>query len=90
MMTLLTGCSSLRDRQILHQAKQIGMAEAGVNLPAVPAECVEHIPHAALISGQELAVLLKRERKQLDKANQHLADCAQAYEQLKTKLETPN
>ena len=87
MAILLNGCAGHRDRQILNLANQKGSAEAGLNLPSVPAECKEKMPHAPLVAGQELATTLLRERKQLDKANNRLVDCAQFNEQLKAELE---
>ena len=85
--TLLSGCGAIRDHQIRAQANKLGKAQAGLNLPEVPAICKKRVPHAALTEGEELSVLLGRERAQLDKANNRLIDCAHHNEQLKTNLE---
>lgn len=40
-----------------------------------PDECGAAVPHIALRDGQEARSVLKRERAQLDVANQRIRDC---------------
>lgn len=71
---------------VAQAAAGIGAASAQVNLPPLPARCLSDTPHTALIEGEELAVLLRRERGQLDLANSNRADCARFYARLRADL----
>lgn len=59
------------------------IAEAGITLPPMPAECWRDVPHASLVEGQEPRVTLSREGYQLNKANAQGADCVAFYADLR-------
>jgi hypothetical protein len=85
MMATLAGCSSLNLR-LDDAARKKGAVEARVNLPDWPKECRELFPHAALTKGAEIRVVLKLERRQLDRANTRATRCAELYTRLQKGL----
>lgn len=60
-----------------------GKIDAGVTLPAWPAECRMKEIHAALVKGEDVRVILQRERKALERANQRNEECAAYYDRLR-------
>ena len=64
-----------------------GKIDAGVTLPAWPAECRMKEIHAALVKGEDVRVILQRERKALERANKRSETCAAYYERLRALLE---
>ncbi len=56
-------------------ARKKGAAEAGVFLDRQPDDCARDTPHAALRIGDDARSALKRERAQLDAANDKRRDC---------------
>lgn len=56
-------------------------------LPAWPGECRQRIAHAAAGLGDSPVVVLRRERAQLDQANDRLALCANHYDGIKRDIE---
>jgi hypothetical protein len=83
---LLSGCSTTGER-IDAAAADLGRAQAGLALPELPAECRKEIAHAELIEGEDLAIILRRERGQLDKANAMLGRCAGFHDTLAEGLQ---
>lgn len=69
----LSGCAS--NRQQIDAAHDLGTVSAGITIADQPAECGINTPHAALNAGDDVRVLLKRERAQVDAANGKRADC---------------
>lgn len=67
-------------------AAEQAQEKAGVDLPLLPGDCYVDTPHAPLIRGEELAVLLRRERGQLDAANHRRFECAKFYNDLRDRL----
>lgn len=80
MMLILTGCVTGRSAILK------GQTEAGVALPEWPAECRKKEIHAALLKGEDVRVILKRERMALDRANQRIDVCARYYDELRRLL----
>lgn len=85
MLTLCAGCSATGSR-IDSAAADLGRSQAGVSFPAWPERCRGPVPHARLAEGEELAVLLRRERVQLDQANGLLERCSAFYDALRAGL----
>ncbi len=81
MGLLLSGCSTTGNR-IDTAAADLGRARASLVLSDLPAECRRLIAHTELIEGEDLAILLRRERGQLDKANAMLGRCAGFHDTL--------
>lgn len=73
LVLLLAGCASTS--QQIDAAHSLGVINAGVNLADQPAECAVNTPHVALNTGDDVRILLRRERSQLDVANGKRADC---------------
>ena len=86
MGLLLSGCSTTGER-IEAAAADLGRAQVGLALPELPAECRKEIAHTELIEGEDLAILLRRERGQLDKANAMLGQCAGFHDTLAEGLQ---
>ncbi|WP_196258551.1 hypothetical protein [Pelagibacterium limicola] len=82
----MSACSATTGQRIDSAASALGRAQAGVVLEPWPDLCRGPVPHAALIEGEELAVLLRRERAQLDEANGLLRRCAGFYDALRAGL----
>lgn len=79
MLVTLTGCGT--DKAALKKAAtDQGIAAARVTLPALPGDCRELEPHAAINVGDEARSVLKAERRQLDKANARVVRCARNYD----------
>lgn len=79
-MVTLNGCKTP------DSAKRQGTAQAGVTLADWPDECRRKEAHAALTKGEDIRVILKRERAALDRANGRVAMCASFYDRLKANL----
>lgn len=60
-----------------------GKSNAGVTLPEWPAECRAQEIHASLNKGEDIRIILQRERKALDRANKRSAECAAYYDRLR-------
>ncbi|MEI5680453.1 hypothetical protein G6N74_28505 [Mesorhizobium sp. CGMCC 1.15528] len=60
-----------------------GQTRAGVTLPEWPAECRKKEIHAALKKGEDIRVILKRERLALEKQNKRTDTCAAYYDELR-------
>jgi len=81
----LSGCGNSLAR--LHKGAELqGQARARVNLPAYPAECRRHEPHAPLVEGADATSALKRERAALGRAWARTDRCAGFYDDLRGKL----
>lgn len=52
-------------------------------LPSWPEECRKAEIHAALRQGEDIRVILKRERAALERANKRVEVCARYYDQLR-------
>lgn len=63
-----------------------GKIDAGVTLPIWPAECRMKEIHAALVKGEDVRVILQRERKALERANKRSEQCAAYYDKLRQLL----
>jgi hypothetical protein len=85
LAALLVGGCSITDGRVASLLK--GETEAGVQLPPWPAECRAKEIHAALLKGEDLRVILSRERAALEKANKRIETCAAYYDKLKALLE---
>ena len=76
MMVILSSCAASPGLQLqFRSADQKGKADAGVTVAKQPAGCAIDTPHAALTTGEDVRVLLRRERGQLDSANGKRSDC---------------
>ncbi len=64
-----------------------GGVKAGVRLAPWPIHCVTAVPHADVAVGGNPVSALKRERGQLDFANQRAVNCGAWYDQQKVALE---
>lgn len=71
---MLSGCATNSAAQ-LRAAGDLGRANAGVTIERQPDSCGEPVPHIRIREGAELRSLLKRERAQLDVANDRIVDC---------------
>jgi hypothetical protein len=72
--------------QTTKSALLTGQTQAGVSLPDWPTECRKKEIHAALKKGEDIRVILKRERSALERANKRTATCATYYERLRDML----
>lgn len=86
MGLLLSGCSTTGER-VDAAGTELGRAQAGLVLPDLPAECRWAVAHTELIEGEDLAVLLRRERGQLETANAMLGRCAGFHDTLAEGLQ---
>lgn len=77
-LTTLNGCNT--SAELKKAAVDTGTAAARVRLPALPGDCREREPHAAINVGDEARSVLKAERRQLDKANARVVRCANHYD----------
>jgi hypothetical protein len=84
-LTALGGCSSTGQR-IERAGAQLGVAQAGVQLPAWPAHCRQPVPHAPAVAGDDAIGVLRLERQQLDFANRRAANCGNFYDTLRQGL----
>lgn len=82
MMTL-PGCGATLGSRA---GADIGRANAGLTLERQPDVCGNAVPHIALREGQEIRTVLKRERAQLDAANNRISDCYAFNENLRRGL----
>ena len=71
-------------------AGDLGRAHAGVTLERQPDACGERVPHIRIREGDELRSLLKRERGQLDLANDRLVECYRFNQDLRAGLGRQN
>lgn len=71
----MSSCAGNQALLQLQNAVAKGKADAGVSIASQPAACGVNTGHAALTTGEDVRVLLKRERSQLDVANGKRADC---------------
>lgn len=81
----LAGCKTLGLDAIGDAARQ-AVTEASIDIGPLPAECYSDTAHTALIKGEELAVLLRRERAQVDAANGKRYRCASYHNDLRMNL----
>jgi hypothetical protein len=65
----------------------MGRAQAPIILPPWPGECRRAVPHASAAVGDLPVVVLRKERAQLDRANDTLGRCATHYDALKSGIE---
>lgn len=78
-MTLtLTACSTTNAR-LEKAGTAIGKAQAGVNLAPWPDYCQTTIEHALLNTTDDTRILLRRERRQVTRANAKIVLCAQYF-----------
>lgn len=64
-----------------------GKVEAGVTLPELPHDCRVREPHAPLYVGAEALVVLKQERRALDRQNARTGRCVAFYDEVKAGIE---
>lgn len=76
-------CSPTLDRL----ADQEGKLAAGVQLPSYPPHCRQPVDHAIVAIGSNPVSALKRERGQLEFANQRAANCGAWYDRLEAAIE---
>lgn len=69
-------------------AADTGKAQAGVNLPDLPDDCRVQEAHAPLYAGAEALVVLRQERRALDRQNARTMRCAAFYDTARSGLET--
>ena len=81
MILTAASCSTLNK-----PATSIGVARAGVNLPALPDDCRAQEPHAAISIGSDAVTIIKRERGATDKANARVTRCAGFYDNTRDRL----
>lgn len=82
----LAGCKTLNLGDALTDAAHQAVAEASIDIGPLPAECYADTSHTALVKGEELSVLLRRERAQLDAANGKRFRCASYHNDLRANL----
>jgi hypothetical protein len=85
-LATLTSCDNLRH---VRAAQVTGTLSAGVELPPLPTQCRQRVPHAALREGDNAVSTLKRERAQLDVANGVIRLCAQNYDTVVEQFNRP-
>lgn len=83
-----SGCAS--NQRLIDASVARGVAQAQPILPQLPADCRKREPHAPLIAGAEVRLVLKDERKALDRANDRVIRCANFYDDAKSKAESPD
>jgi hypothetical protein len=83
LLVSAASCSPTLDRL----ADTQGRLEAGVQLAPWPAHCRQPVPHADVALGANPVSTLKRERTQLDFANERAANCGAWYDRQKTAYE---
>lgn len=71
-------------------AARSAVSSASIDIGPQPAECSIDTPHAPRIVGEELAVILRQERHQLDLANAKRYRCASHYNELRAALRGGN
>lgn len=81
---ILNGCSA--NSAQLRAASALGRTHAGVTLERQPDECGQSVPHIRIREGDELRSTLRRERGQLDLANDRLANCYRFNEEIRAGL----
>lgn len=81
---ILISCSS--NKQIKEAAKDIGVAQARVNLPPLPEDCRKKEPHAAVKVGDEKWSVLQRERDALERSWKRTDRCAGFYDGVKKEM----
>lgn len=84
-----SGCSSSQQARQAAGA-EMGQAAARVILPVWPGECRRAVPHASAALGDSPVLVLRRERGQLDIANDQMHRCAAHYDGLKRSIEQGN
>lgn len=72
--------SSCGDKEALRKAAaEQARATAKTNLPPLPGECDQDVPHAQLVIGLDPLNLLKLERMQLNRSNESKARCVAVH-----------
>lgn len=66
-----------------------GKAQAGVTLPDLPVDCRVQEAHAPLYVGAEALVVLRQERRALDRQNARTGRCASFYDATRAGMEAP-
>lgn len=86
----LAGCASTGSSQSIAEAAGAAagqaVAEASIDIGLLPAECYVDTEHAALVPGEEVVVILRRERGQVDEANAKRYRCASYHNGLRQEL----
>lgn len=85
---ILTGCNTTKAR-LTEAGTVAGRIQAGVNLKPMPEICLQDIRHALLNKVDDVRVLLRRERAQLNKANASRKICADWYAEYAKELASP-
>lgn len=80
-MLTSSGCANL-DKRLVDAAVTQAVAEADVNLPQRPVECVNRAKeeHSDLKNGAEIRVLLRNERKALERQQARQDRCESFYD----------
>jgi hypothetical protein len=81
---MLSGCSGSNPE--IRASGDLGRGRAGLAIERQPDACGQTVPHVRVAEGAELRSLLKRERAQLDVANDRIRDCYQFNEELRAGL----
>lgn len=85
----LSGCASSNQR-LIETSVAKGVAQAQITLPELPADCRRKEPHAPLAVGREVRIVLKDERKALNRANDRIVRCADFYDDARRRIESPD
>ena len=78
----LAGCGTLQKKLAKASAEE-AVASAATDLPALPAECHEDVPHAPRHVGQDAPVALRAERGRTDEANASKRRCVAVYDSVR-------
>lgn len=81
---MLSGCSG--NNPEIRASGDLGRARAGITIERQPDDCGQPVPHVRVAEGAELRSLLKRERAQLDVANDRIVGCFRFNEELRANL----
>ena len=81
---ILSGCAA--NSAQLRAAGDVGRVNAGVTIERQPDLCGQPVQHIRIREGDELRSILKRERAQLDVANDRIVDCYRFNEDLRAGL----
>ena len=82
----LAGCKTLQGdglQTAIDAAADQAVAQSSIDIGRLPAECYSDTAHAPLTVGEELALILRRERGQLDAANAKRYRCASYHNDLR-------
>lgn len=85
-MALATAGCATTGQRLERAGHELGIAAAGLQLPAWPIHCRQPVPHAATAAGDDAVSVLRLERQQLEFANRRAANCGAYYDTLRHGL----